>query len=319
MPASILIVSPYAARANNGNWRTAERWSRLLGDDHDVIVRTAGDALPRADLLIALHARRAHEVVRAWCTRSPRRPCVLVLTGTDLYGDIPAAHPQALDSLRLADRLIVLQERGVASLPARYRAKTSVVYQSAPPLPRFAKSSRLLRAVFVGHLRSEKDPLTLVQAAACLSERTDVAFTLVGGARDADLASTVRRAAARLPNVAMSGALSHAQTRQRIRRAHVLVVPSRMEGGANVVVEAVTAGTPVLAADCDGNIGMLGEDYPGYFPVGDAAALAALLVRCREEPRFLERMERRCAARARLFHPLSERRALTAALAAAGA
>ena len=317
MPASVLIVSPYAASANNGNWRTAERWSRLLRPDYDVIVRTVGDSLPQADCLVALHARRAHAAVRAWHDRLPRRRCLLVLTGTDLYRDIPEAVPEALASLRLADRLIVLQERAIASLPARYRRKAAVVYQSAEALPVFRKSSRLLRALFVGHLRAEKDPLTFVEAAAFAADRADIAFALVGGARDADLARSVGRAAARLANISLPGALTHARTRERIRRAHVLVVPSRMEGGANVVVEAVTSGTPVLASDCDGNVGMLGENYPGYFPAGDAAALAALLVRCRDEPRFLERLERLCAARARLFRPQAERSALKTALAAA--
>jgi glycosyltransferase involved in cell wall biosynthesis len=108
----------------------------------------------------------------------------------------------------------------------------------------------------------------------------------------------------------MLGPVSHAAARQRIRRAHLLIVPSVMEGGANVIVEAATSGTAVLASDCDGNVGMLGEDYPGYFPVGNAQALASLVLRCRDEPGYLRQLERRCAARARCFRPESERRAL---------
>ena len=34
----------------------------------------------------------------------------------------------------------------------------------------------------------------------------------------------------------------------------------------------MTSGVPVLASDISGNRGMLGEDYAGYFPAGDAAA-----------------------------------------------
>ena len=52
-----------------------------------------------------------------------------------------------------------------------------------------------------------------------------------------------------------------------------------MEGGANVVIEAVRSGVPVLASRIDGNVGLLGAGYDGYFPVGDAAALAALVRR----------------------------------------
>ena len=66
---------------------------------------------------------------------------------------------------------------------------------------------------------------------------------------------------------------------RRIARAHALVHMSRMEGGANVVIEAVRSQVPVLASRIDGNVGLLGRDYDGYFPLGDAAALAALMQR----------------------------------------
>jgi glycosyltransferase involved in cell wall biosynthesis len=83
-----------------------------------------------------------------------------------------------------------------------------------------------------------------------------------------------------------------------------------MEGGANAIVEAVTAGTPVLASRISGNVGMLGPDYPGYFEVGDAAGLARLLRRSVEERRFVASLERACARRRPLFRPEAEARAL---------
>jgi glycosyltransferase involved in cell wall biosynthesis len=60
--------------------------------------------------------------------------------------------------------------------------------------------------------------------------------------------------------------------------ATCLLLPSLMEGGANVLIEAVTSGVPVLGSDISGNRGMLGADYPGWFARGDAARLAALIV-----------------------------------------
>ena len=66
---------------------------------------------------------------------------------------------------------------------------------------------------------------------------------------------------------------------------------------------------PVLASDIDGNIGMLGADYDGYFPLGDAAALARLIERAATDAGFSARLRRQCAARAPLFEPApSERR-----------
>lgn len=79
--------------------------------------------------------------------------------------------------------------------------------------------------------------------------------------------------------------------------AHVLVHPSRMEGGAHVVIEAVLSGTPVLASRIDGNVGLLGKDYAGYFPVGDAGGLAALLQLVRDEPSLLTSLPEQSAER----------------------
>src|SRR5439155_796082 len=62
--------------------------------------------------------------------RFPDSPLVVVLTGTDLYRDI-RTDGDAQASLALADRLVVLQDMGRFELPARFRGKTRVIYQSA--------------------------------------------------------------------------------------------------------------------------------------------------------------------------------------------
>jgi glycosyltransferase involved in cell wall biosynthesis len=116
--------------------------------------------------------------------------------------------------------------------------------------------------------------------------------------------------AAEVPTYRYLGEQTHAQTRARIARAHVLVHPSRMEGGAHVVMEAVMSGTPVLASHIDGNVGMLGADYDGYFPCGDAQALVNLLLRCKNEPLFLDHLNKQCALRSPLFEPRAEQAAL---------
>jgi glycosyltransferase involved in cell wall biosynthesis len=76
-----------------------------------------------------------------------------------------------------------------------------------------------------------------------------------------------------------------------------------MEGGAHVVIEAVRSGTPVLASRIDGNVGLLGMDYGGYFPAGDDGALTTLLQRCRDGPDMLSGLRAQCDSRAALFAP----------------
>ena len=266
------------------------------------------------ECLIALHARRSHGVIRNWREAHPGDPLIVVLTGTDLYCDL-AHSAEARDSLDLADRLIVLQEDGVRHLPARHRRKARVVYQSCRPLVPAAKPGGRLNCVMVAHLRPEKDPLTALHAWRHLAPEAACFLTIVGDSRDPTLAQSVQEAMSVDRRIRWLGAQPHARTRQLIKRAHLLLVPSLMEGGANVIVEAITAGTPVIASRISGNVGMLGRDYPGYFPLGNTEALAALLSRCVEEARFYAGLQRGCRARRALFYPRRERSSLLAILA----
>jgi putative glycosyltransferase (TIGR04348 family) len=310
--ASICIVTPTLADAHGGNWQTAKRWADMLAANYRVELTdrwAGGDAA----VLIALHARRSADSVRSWSTQKHGRPVIVVLTGTDLYRDIHV-DANAQESLHLADRLIVLQEQGIDALPSQHRAKASVCFQSTPKQETLPKTSRHMRALMVGHLRAEKDPDTFFGAARALAGRADIFLDHVGAALDEHWARKARATADSCPRYRWLGLLSHGVTRGRIRQAHVLVHPSRIEGGAHVVMEAVRSGTPVLAARIPGNVGMLGQDYKGYFEAGDVVALSDLLSRCRDEPSLLPELNRMCAARSPLFEPAREKAALLAIL-----
>lgn len=263
--------------------------------------------------MIALHARRSRAAIDRWRAARPESPLIVVLTGTDLYKDLPAGDADACRSIDDADRLVVLQSDAVRHLPEAVRDKVDVVYQSARPLAAFArKATRRLHCVLVAHLRDEKDPRTVFAAWQRLPPELPATLSVVGAALDPALGDAARALAAADPRVQVLGARPHAWTRQAIRRAHLLIVSSRMEGGANVVVEALTAGTPVLASRISGNLGMLGADYPGYFEVGDVAGLAALVERAHRDRWFLARLDAACRNRASQFVPATERAALFA-------
>ncbi len=310
----VVIVSPALAEANNGNWQTARRWQQMLAPHVVRIVREWPDAAASAQdqVLLALHARRSAASIAAWAaTRGPAGLAV-VLTGTDLYRDIHN-NESARQSLALAQRLVVLQELGPDALPAPLRPKARVIFQSSTARQALAKSPRFLRALMVGHLREEKSPQTLFEAARLLAGETALFIDHIGEGLDAALGQQARATAAACPNYRWLGGQPHEATRRRIQRAHVLVHSSRMEGGAHVIMEAVRSGTPVIASRIAGNIGMLGQDYAGYFDWGDAAALAALLQRCRHSPGpqgLLAQLGAQCARRAPLFDPGAERSAL---------
>jgi putative glycosyltransferase (TIGR04348 family) len=302
--SSIVIVTPALADANNGNWQTARRWARFLSAAYRVRLAARWDAGDEA-LMIALHARRSAASVAAWRQVHPARPLLLVLTGTDLYRDIEL-DADAQRSLQAADALVVLNSLGPRRLPQALRARCEVVLQSCNARQTLPKTGRHLRALMVGHLREEKDPLTYLRAAQRLYARRDLRFDHIGDALDPALGEQAAALAARQSNYRWLGALAYAAVRRHIQAAHVLVHASRMEGGAHVVIEAVRSGTPVLASRIDGNVGLLGDEYRGYFPAGDDAALAALLQRCRDDPDMLSGLRAQTDTRAALFAPATE-------------
>lgn len=302
-------MTPALAEANNGNWQTARRWAGFLRAAYRVDVVgswAAGDIQAGHSLMIALHARRSAPSIAAWRTAHPQRPLLLVLTGTDLYRDIDT-DAAAQHSLEVADTLVVLNELGAQRLPAALRAKTQVLLQSCPARkPDQRKARSHLRALMVGHLRDEKGPQTYFCAAQRLASRTDIWLDHVGAALDPGLGTQAAALARACPQYRWLGPQPHAATRRRIQAAHVLVHSSRMEGGANVLAEAIRSGTPVLASRIAGNLGLLGAHYTGTFDVGDDQALAALLEQARDDADMLPALCRQLAPRAALFAPEAE-------------
>jgi putative glycosyltransferase (TIGR04348 family) len=281
----------------------------MLRDRFRPIVQTAW-AGEDADALIALHARRSAESIARFHAEAKGRRTAVVLTGTDLYGDLPRGVEAPARSLDLADRIVVLQDDAAKLLRPEWRAKCEVIFQSAPLLAKGSKPMGRLDCIAVGHLREEKDPRTLFEAVRLLPPEAPIRIRHVGAALEESLAREARALQRSDSRYRYSGPLPHGLARASIRRAHLLVHPSVVEGGANVIVEAVTAGTPVAASRISGNIGMLGADYPGFFTARDAHGLAALLVRALEETAFLAALRRACDKRKGLFRPRAEAAAI---------
>jgi putative glycosyltransferase (TIGR04348 family) len=311
--ARISIVTPAGAGSRTGNRHTAQRWARLLrAFGHRVAVGTEWNGRA-CELLIALHARRSHRSVARFRAEHPRTPVVVVLTGTDLYRDLPAS-AEARGSLALADRLVALQGEARRALPARVRGKLRVIHQSADTPLRAAAPRGRMRVLVSGHLREEKDPFRAAAALAHLRALPNLEVIQLGAALSESMRAAAEGWMRREPAYRWLGVRSHGRALGWLARSHVLVVSSVMEGGANVISEAMRIGTPVLASRIAGNIGMLGRGYPGYFPLGDERALARLIERAARERAYYGRLKHAMRARRRLFSPDAERRALAALL-----
>ncbi len=286
---------------------TAERWARLLRElGHSVRVTTTYDGRTN-DVLIAIHARKSHPAVTGFRIRNPDHPIVVALAGTDLYGDLASDRP-AQESLALANRLVVLQERGVMRLPRQHREKTRVIVQSAVRVESApVRVQKTFDVCVLAHLRPVKDPFRAAHAAQLLPASSTVRVVHVGAALSDDMAFQARAHQRANQRYRWLGELPRAKALHVLARSRLLVVSSESEGGANVVSEAVVNSVPVIASEIDGSVGLLGEQYPGYFPVGDTSALAALLERCESDVRFYRALSRHCSAIAPQFDPANER------------
>lgn len=302
----IALITPASPKSRYGNRNTAVRWAELLRElGHEVSVQESWNG-HAVDAMLALHARRSHDSVIRFVQRWPERPLIVALTGTDLYRDI-RTDANAQESLELATRLIVLQDMGPRELPARLRRKTRVIYQSCEPIARKTALKSCFEIIVSGHLREEKDPFRGAAALEYLPAASRIRITHIGGARDPLLATEARRWMQRQPRYVWLDELARSKALTTLARGRAMLLSSHMEGGANVISEALTARVPVIASRIPGNIGMLGKDYRGYYPPGDARALARLLWRIESDDGFLGMLRRQCAVRRRLISRVRER------------
>ena len=148
--------------------------------------------------------------------------------------------------------------RGRARAAVRLRAKVRVVVQSSSTRLRHRPVARGFRVCVIGHLRAEKDPLRIVHALPLTSAPIEVVH--LGAALDPALTPRTDD-----PRYRWLGSVAHARALRWLASSrHAMVISSRMEGGANVVCEALRIGVPVIASRISGNVGLLGADYPQY-------------------------------------------------------
>jgi putative glycosyltransferase (TIGR04348 family) len=306
----IVIITPERPSSRSGNGTTTDRWTRILRElGHEVRVAYQYDRAS-ADLMIALHAWRSADSIRDFRARFPDRPLIVALSGTDINDYIDRDPAPTLHSLACADRLVALQELARRRVPVRFRRKVRIVYQSAPPLsPRGSRMTRGFDVAVIGHLREVKDPFRAAKAARHLPPTSRIRIVHLGAAETPRWAAMAKTEMKVNPRYVWRGDRPRAEVRRLLGRARVMVLSSLNEGGANVISEAVAAGVPVLASRIDGSVGLLGRDYPGYFPVGSTAALARLLHRIETSPDFLARLQHAIARRADLFRPAREKAA----------
>jgi len=294
-----------------GNRVSATRWSKLF--------RALGNSVENAqhyggticDLLIAMHAFRCADAVIQFRQRHPDKHSILALTGTDIYQDIRKS-AKVREALKIADRLVTFQPLSVEEVPEELRSKVRLIYQAAERTPDAPKPDRNAFVVaVVGHLRDVKDPMRAAMASRKLPKTSKIRVVQAGDSDESgsDLVHRARVEAGKNPRYRYLGSIPRWKVRQLIASSHLLVISSKIEGGANVIAEAAVDYVPMLATRIPGNVGLLGDDFPGYFEAGDTKGLTELMERAETDPDFYQALKTRSALLARQFRPEKERSA----------
>jgi glycosyltransferase involved in cell wall biosynthesis len=185
-----------------------------------------------------------------------------------------------------------------------------VIFQSFTPPDRLPlpRADRFDVCV-LGHLRAVKDPMLAAEAVRTLPAGSQLHVVQAGGVLEAEYAGRATRERATNPRYEWLGELPRAEAVRTLAGCRLLAMTSKSEGGPSAVSEAVACGVPVVSTPTSGVVGVLGEDYPGYFPVGDAAALRELLLRCERDATFLGELRAACDRVRPLVEPAAERSA----------
>jgi putative glycosyltransferase (TIGR04348 family) len=285
------------------------RWQgflKKLGHQVEISNHWSGE---NTDVLIALHAYRSHASIAQFRKIYPHRPIILIMTGTDLYRDMPS-HPEVLKSMEMVDAIVILQSAALMMIPKHLQIKTHVIYQSTKSVKRKVLLKKSFLISVIGHLRPEKDPFCTPESLKYLRPESKIQVLHLGKAMSPEMKSLAKAYNKELKNYQWLDELSHSETLQQLSRSHLMVISSLMEGGAHVVTEAIAIGVPVIASDIPGNRGLLGDDYPGYYPVGDAKALALMLQKAEFEPSFYKSLEAHIKKRVRYAQPSAEKRSI---------
>jgi glycosyltransferase involved in cell wall biosynthesis len=164
-----------------------------------------------------------------------------------------------------AAALIVANTRTRSALPSKYPGRIYTIPENGVDLQLWtppgetSRTDRVCRCVFVGRLVDWKAVDLLVSAFLAIPDRQRLALNIVGdGPQHARLVEMARAAGALAGaegdpgHVFFSGWRTQGECAEILRRSDVFVLPSLMECGGAVVLEAMAVGLPVVATDWGG-------------------------------------------------------------------
>lgn len=302
----ILIATPYPLNTSNGNTITAKRIQTLLESNKLYAKTIHTPTPPQAEILINLHATRTYPTAKYFKNKYPSSKLITLITGTDLNSDLPNHHPDIIPALELADQIILPSTQALKTLPSEFHHKTIIIPASII-IPKLPETPPLTSPYIIlpSHLREVKNPFLINRTLASHPNLNIQVYTL-GSALEPSFQQTAKNYQTLDHRFHYLGETPHPQTLTHIKNATLTLNTSHQEGGPNTIAESITLGTPVLASAIPGNIGMLGENYPGLFTPNSEIALAELIQKYLADSTFKNLLLTKTKNLAPKFNPTQE-------------
>jgi len=251
-------------------WENLELPRALVEHRADALLNLTNSAPVRSPVPSVLYQRNALYFDRAWLTRAGGRARVEASLRRALtFAQVRGSSETIVPSAAMADHLLAW--RGA---PADAAVR---VVPHGVDLDRFAFEPRpwpvgpSLRLLHVSHASAHKDQLLLVDLVRGLADRGFDPHLSVTIARedaptyvDAFIARTEELHVAQ--RVELLGRVDHVE--RLLHESDIMVFPSTSESFGFPVIEAMAAGTPVLASDIPSSRELLGPDG-WFFVAGD--------------------------------------------------
>ena len=205
--------------------------------------------------------------------------------------------------LRLAHRIIV-PSRYLQRIVSGWRVvseKIQVVYNATPPVSAAPSAAVGLPAwsgktlMTVCRLVPWKGVDALIRL---LPQLPDTRLVIAGDGPIREQLSALAERSGAGERVLFLGDVPHREVAGYLQQADAFVLNSTYEGLPHVVLEAMAAGTPVIATDAGGTGEVVEHNVTGLLvPVGDAAALKSAIGRLWSEPSLGRQLAVEAAAR----------------------
>jgi glycosyltransferase involved in cell wall biosynthesis len=211
-------------------------------------------------------------------------PVSIKARGSDIHfwGQRTATRRQVVSAGKAADGILAVSAALKADMVAlgmpEDRIKvhyTGVDLEMFKPLNRakakaaFGVSGPLI--VAVGTLSPRKGQGLAIEALASLP---DVTLVLIGNGSDRAAFERQANAQGVADRVRFTGSIGHEETARWLGAADAMVLPSLSEGLANVWVEALACGTPLVITDVGGAREIVGGPEAGHLALASANAIA---------------------------------------------